>query len=78
MDYAQIGEMIELSKENDEKLGNILILKVFEVEGKTPFKDVQLDFNAEHTVLTSVGIRLKRDTARKLALELLTFLESEV
>ncbi len=75
MDYIQIGEMIELSEENNEKLGDILILKVEAPDNATPFKDVLLDFNGEQTALASVSVRLKRDTARKLAVELLNFLE---
>jgi len=78
MENVQIGEMLELSKESDEKLGEIVVLRIEATEHKTPFDHMETKgklAEPERKYLTKAGLRMKKETARKLALELLKLAE---
>lgn len=78
MENVQIGEMLELSKESDEKFGEIVVLRIESTEHKTPFDHMDTEWEMDDTgtkYLTKAGLRMKKETARKLALELLKLSE---
>lgn len=70
---VQVGEMIEISKEKTEKLGEVLVLKVSETKTGTPFTKVKYHYDGTQMELISTQIRISKKTARLLAAKLLKF-----
>jgi len=67
----KIGEMLKLSKEKSKDLGDVVVLKVSESSTKTPFKSADIVELTGDNILKSVSFRMKKATAKKLAMSLL-------
>jgi len=77
MKSTEIGKMLKLRSEIHEKLGDVVVLTVSESDTGTPFQDAVTKLIKGQEELTSISFRLKKATAKRLALKLLKLSEEK-